>query len=95
MRPACPPLIKLCKSLNFSRSRDEFDLATLRAMRTLEGEGFNVNDYLDEDSEKHKQMVEVIRAELGLTSLKFQRIDDMVKAIGLPKEKLCLGCWRD
>jgi len=95
MRPACPPLIKLCRFLNFSRSRDEFDLATLRAMRKIEGTtDFDVNQYLDEDSEKHKRMVDVIRQELGLTSLRFQRIDDMVKAIGLPKEKLCLGCWK-
>jgi len=39
-------------------------------------------------------MVETIRMELGLTSLKFQKFDDMVEAVGLPKEKLCAGCWR-
>jgi len=95
MRPACPPLIKLCKFLNFSRSRSEFDLATLKAMRKIEGrEDFDVNQYLDEESDKHKQMVEVIREDLGLTSLKFQKIGDMVRAIGLDKDKVCLGCWR-
>ena len=31
--------------------------------------------------------------DLGVTSLKYQLLDDMVKAIGLPKEKLCLYCW--
>jgi amidophosphoribosyltransferase len=38
-------------------------------------------------------MVEQIRKNLGLTSLKFQRLDDLVEAIGMPKEKLCTHCW--
>jgi amidophosphoribosyltransferase len=38
-------------------------------------------------------MVELIRKELGATTLKYQRIEDMVEAIGLPREKLCLYCW--
>ena len=28
-----------------------------------------------------------------MTTLRYQTIDDMVEAIGLPKEKLCLYCW--
>jgi amidophosphoribosyltransferase len=38
-------------------------------------------------------MVEWIRRELGVTTLRYQRIEDMVTAIGLPREKLCLYCW--
>ena len=38
-------------------------------------------------------MVDVIRQKLNLTSLRYQRIDDMVEAIGLPREKLCTYCW--
>jgi len=26
-------------------------------------------------------------------TLRYQKVEDMVKAIGLPKEKLCLYCW--
>ena len=38
-------------------------------------------------------MVEFIREKLNLTSLAFQRIDDLVKAIGLPEDQLCTYCW--
>jgi amidophosphoribosyltransferase len=49
--------------------------------------------YADETSEKHKAMVEQIRKNLDLTSLKFMKLNDLVEAIGLPKEKLCTHCW--
>ena len=38
-------------------------------------------------------MVGVICDRLGLTTLKYQRLENLVKAIGLPKEKLCTYCW--
>jgi amidophosphoribosyltransferase len=38
-------------------------------------------------------MVEKIRQRLKLTSLKYQKLENLVKAIGLPKEKLCTHCW--
>ncbi len=38
-------------------------------------------------------MVEIIRRRLNLTTLKYQRLEDMVAAIGLPREKLCTHCW--
>jgi len=94
MRPACPPLIHGCKFLNFSRSRSELDLAGRRAIRELEGEQLgNLSEYADACSDKHCAMVECIAKRLKLTSLKYQRLDDMVQAIGLPKEKLCTYCW--
>ncbi|HPE44308.1 MAG TPA: amidophosphoribosyltransferase, partial [Deltaproteobacteria bacterium] len=43
--------------------------------------------------EKNRAMVEQIRKTLGMTSLKYQTIDDLVEAIGLPKERLCTHCW--
>ncbi|MFO7821886.1 MAG: amidophosphoribosyltransferase [Lentisphaeria bacterium] len=94
MRPACPPLVFGCKFLNFSRSRSIMDLATRKAMKKLEGD--NISDpyaYTDPDSDKYQDMVDVIRNELNLTSLKFQRLDDLVEAIGMPKSKLCTYCW--
>ena len=94
MRPACPPLVYGCKYLNFSRSRSVLDLATRKAIKELEGdEHKNLQAYADPDSDKYAQMVECIRKRLKLTSLKFQRLDDLVAAIGLPKEKLCTYCW--
>ena len=47
----------------------------------------------DPDSDRYKQMVAKIAENLGLDSLIYQRLDDLVKAIGLPKEKLCTHCW--
>jgi amidophosphoribosyltransferase len=94
MRPACPPLIFGCKFLNFSRSKSEMDLASRRAIKELEGnDGPPPPAYSDPDSPEHNAMVERIRTRLGLTSLKYQRLDDLVSAIGLPKEKLCTYCW--
>ncbi len=94
MRPACPPLTYGCKFLNFSRSRSELDLAGRRAIKELEGvDDKDLPGYSESDSEKHCAMIESIRKRLGLTSLKYQRLEDLVEAIGLPKEKLCTFCW--
>jgi amidophosphoribosyltransferase len=94
MRPACPPLIYGCKFLNFSRSRSDLDLAGVRAIHEREGDDpGSLSAYKDPDSEEHAAMVESIRRRLGLTSLRYQRLDDLVDAIGLPKDRLCTYCW--
>ncbi len=53
----------------------------------------DVSEYIDCNSEKYKKMVEWIAEDLGVSTLRYQTVDDMVKAIGRPKEKLCLYCW--
>ncbi len=94
MRPACPPLVYGCKFLNFSRSRSELDLAGRWAIKELIGEDLeNPVEYTDPESDNYKAMVNVIREKLHLTTLKYQRLENLVKAIGLPKEKLCTYCW--
>lgn len=94
MRPACPPLIFGCKFLNFSRSRSELDLAGRRAVEDLEGgTPQDLEKYADPDGEPHCAMVEGIRSRLGLTSLQYQRLDDLIEAIGLPRENVCTFCW--
>ncbi len=95
MRIACPPLIYPCEFLNFSRSRSNLELATRKAVLKLKGtvEDIDWSVYADANSQEHKDMVEEIRKELGLTSLKFQKLDDLVAAIGLPKERLCTHCF--
>ena len=94
MRPACPPLVYGCKFLNFSRSRSELDLAARRAVKELEGDAdTTLDEYADCGSKKYCAMIERIRLRLGLTTLKYQKLDDLVQAIGLPKEKLCTYCW--
>jgi amidophosphoribosyltransferase len=93
MRPACPPLIHGCKFLNFSRSKSVLDLAGRRAIKELGEDEKHLPEYADADSERNAAMVERIQKRLGLTSLRYQRLDDLVEAIGLPKEKLCTYCW--
>lgn len=94
MRPACPPLIYGCKFLNYSRLRSELELAGRKAISEIEGDKVkDLSKYSDTTSEHYTAMVEQIRKRMGLTSLKYQRLNDMVKAIGLPKEKMCTYCW--
>jgi len=94
MRPACPPLIYACKFLNFSRSKSEFDLAGRRAIRELEGrDDADPAPYAVAGSAAQTAMVERIRNRLRLTTLRYQRLEDLVRAIGLPKAKLCTYCW--
>ncbi|MBP5510417.1 MAG: amidophosphoribosyltransferase [Kiritimatiellae bacterium] len=93
MRIACPPLFFQCKFLNFSRSNSMMDLITRRIIKEIDGENADVEKYLDPDGEPYKALVARIQQRLGISSLAYQRLDDLVAAIGLPKEKLCTYCW--
>jgi len=93
MRIACPPLLYPCPFLNFSQSRSSLELAARKAIVKIEGEEKNIEDYLDPDSKKYSLMVNEISATIGMDTLMFQRLDDLVKAIGLPRTKLCTHCW--
>ena len=94
MRPACPTLIYPCEFLNFSQSRSTLDLAGRSAIEELEGSD---DQFLDEfaqaDSQRNSAMIDKIKDRLRLTTLSYQRLEDLVEAIGLPKEKLCTHCW--
>jgi amidophosphoribosyltransferase len=81
--------------LNFSTSRSTLDLAGRKAIYEMEGreEDEMIKRYADPDAVQRNEMIEHIRKKLGLTTLKYQRLEDMVSAIGLPKEKLCTHCW--
>ena len=93
MRIACPPLIYPCNYLNFSQSRSILELATRKAIKQLKGEDKDLDEYADPTSDKYRAMVEQIAKNLGIDSLIYQHLDDLVEAIGLPKEKLCTHCW--
>ena len=94
MRIACPPLLFPCDFLNFSQSRSILELAGRKAIKQLEGdEKKNLEEYADPDSDKHAKLIEQVAKNLNLDSLMYQRLDDLVDAIGLPKEKLCTHCW--
>jgi amidophosphoribosyltransferase len=53
----------------------------------------NLDEYHAPGSKKYVEMVDRIRQRLRLTTLQYQKLDDLVDAIGLPKEKLCTHCW--
>ncbi|MFH0941089.1 MAG: amidophosphoribosyltransferase [Candidatus Omnitrophota bacterium] len=92
VRPACPPLMFPCMFNLSTRSTSE--LAARKAIRSLEGADIeDVSAYLKYNSPQYKKMVEWIARDLEVTTLRYQLVDDMVKAIGLPKERLCLYCW--
>jgi amidophosphoribosyltransferase len=92
IRPACPPLMFPCK-FNFS-TRSTHELAARKAIHSLEGhDPEDVSEYIDHNSKKYKKMVDWIAKDLGVTTLRYQTVDDMVGAIGRPKDKLCLYCW--
>jgi len=94
VRIACPPLMFPCRFCLSTRTKKE--LAARRATRKILGRKarrLEIDQFLDENSSGYKKMVESIRKELGVTSLKYQSIKQMIGAIGLPKDKLCLYCW--
>jgi amidophosphoribosyltransferase len=92
IRPACPPLMFPCR-FNFS-TRSIHELAARKAIHSLEGHDIeDVSKYIDRNSAEYKKMVEWIARDLEVTTLRYQSVEDMVKAIGLPREKLCLYCW--
>lgn len=94
VRLACPALIYPCLFLNFSTSRSTLALLARKTICGLEGsEDRDLPLYAQDGSAKQCAMVEEIRRLLGLTSLGYQRLSDLVAAIGLPKEQLCTHCW--
>ena len=96
IRPACPPIMYGCRYINFSRSKSEMDLISRRVIHRLENgqeTAADLAEYADPNTEKYETMVEEIRKEMGFTTLRFSRLDDMIDATGLPKEKLCTYCW--
>ncbi len=97
IRPACPPIMFSCKYLGFSRSGSEMELITRKTICELEGSDDvskeTVCEYANPDSEKYRAMVDSIAKKLHFTSLHYQRLDDMLDAIGIGREKLCTYCW--
>lgn len=95
VRPACPPLLYGCKYLNFSRSKSDLDLITRRIIREWEGDNdVNVLDeYADPNSDRYAAMLEEIRKRQNFTSLRYHRLDDLIKSIGIDACQLCTYCF--
>lgn len=95
VRPACPPLLYGCKFLNFSRSKSELDLITRQIILEREGEKAEemLDEYADPCSERYAWMLEEIRKRQNFTTLRYHRLDDLVKSIGISPCKLCTYCF--
>lgn len=94
MRIACPPLIFGCPFVNFSASKNELELITRRIIADIEGDmNTNVEAYTRTDSPEYTRMVNEIAQRLHLDSLKFATLESLVRAIGLPKERICTHCF--
>ena len=94
MRIACPPLIYGCPFLGFTSSKSDLELITRRIIKELEGdENKNLDKYATTDSPEYQKMVDIIAERFGLSSLKFNTLETLVEAIGLPKCKVCTHCF--
>ena len=95
IRSACPPIMYSCKYLNFSRATSEMELIARSTIYELEGEdGIKyIDEYIDASTERGKKLRSTICEKLHFTSLEFQSIDGIIKAIGLPADKVCTYCW--
>lgn len=95
IRPACPPLLFACKYLNFSRSTSEMDLITRRVIKEMEGDNkyVNLDAYSNPETPEFQAMVSRIGEQLNFTSLRYNRLDDMIDSVGIDRSKLCTYCW--
>lgn len=94
IRIACPPLIYSCPFVNFTASKSDLELITRRIINNLEGaHDKNLEKYAQTNSPEYNKMVEILREHFGLTSLKFNTLENLIDAIGLPKCKVCTHCF--
>lgn len=95
VRSACPPILFGCKYLNFSRSTSDMDLI---ARKTIAQREKNVDmellqEYANPDTDRHAALTEQVGKELHFTSLRYHRLDDLKKSVGIDPCKLCTYCW--
>ena len=94
VRISCPPLVYGCPFIGFTNSKTDLELITRRIIRDFEGDDkSDLDKYAQTDSPEYQRMVNEIARRLGLTSLKFARLEDLVQSIGLPKDHVCTHCF--
>ncbi len=93
-RISCPPLVYGCPFIGFTASKSDLELITRRIIRDFEGDDkVNLEKYAQTDSPEYKRMVAEIARRLGLSSLKFAKLEDLIESIGMPKCKVCTHCF--
>ncbi len=94
IRISCPPLLYGCPFLNFSASKTEMELITRRCIEEMKGKSdLDLDKYGDATSKEYARLVEMLRKHVGVDTLKFNTLDAVVKAIGLPKCQVCTHCF--
>jgi amidophosphoribosyltransferase len=93
-RISCPPLVYGCPFIGFTSSKTDMELITRQIIRDFEGEDkVNLEKYAKTDSPEYQRMVTEIARRLGLSSLKFAKLEDLIESIGMPKCKVCTHCF--
>ena len=93
-RISCPPLVYGCPFIGFTASKSDLELITRQIIRDFEGDDkLNLEKYAKTDSPEYQRMVAEIARRLGLSSLKFAKLEDLIESIGMPKCKVCTHCF--
>ena len=93
-RISCPPLVYGCPFIGFTSSKSDLELITRRIIQDFEGDkDAKLKEYATTDSPEYKRMVDEIARQLGLTTLRFNKIETLIESIGLPKCKVCTHCF--
>jgi amidophosphoribosyltransferase len=83
-----------CSSICFTASKSDLELITRQVIRDFEGDDkANLDKYSKTDSPEYQRMVAEIGRRLGLSSVKFATLEDLIASIGLPKENVCTHCF--
>ncbi len=93
-RISCPPLVYGCPFVGFTSSKSDLELISRRIIKDFEGRhDAKLKEYATFGTEEYKRMVNEIARQLGLTTLEFSKMEDLLKAIGLPKCRVCTHCF--
>ena len=93
-RISCPPLVYGCPFIGFTSSKSDLELISRRIIRDLEGDdAAKLDRYATTGTPEYERMVAEIARRLGLTSLRFCTLEDLVESIGLPKCRVCTHCF--
>jgi amidophosphoribosyltransferase len=94
VRISCPPLVYGCPFIGFTSSKSDLELITRRIIKDFEGdENKNLEKYTKTGSPEYERMVQEIAKRLGLSSLKFAKLETLIESIGMPKCKICTHCF--
>ena len=94
VRISCPPLVYGCPFIGFTASKSDLELITRQIIRDFEGDDkANLDKYAQTDSPEYQRMVAEIGRRLGLSSVKFSTLEDLIASIGLPKSHVCTHCF--